>query len=200
MPEHNPVRAAEAAEVADLRALAAAMAAESERYLATVTEVAAGAHPDAAMSLLLLAVADLSAAGARLGAVVDVVPPERFEPDDGTEPDTDPLRLGLANLLEGLDEYREVPDPLVDNVSVTATLSADLAEVAHALRQGLQHHRAGNDVEALWWWQFSYLSNWGDRAASALRTLLSVLSHVRLDVPADVAADAEFDALHAEID
>jgi len=200
MPEHLPVQPADAAEAADLRALAAAMAAESERFLATLTEVAAGAHTDAAMSLLLLAVADLSAAGARLGAVVDVVPPERFEPDDGTDPDTDPLRLGLANLLDGLDEYREVPDPLVDNVSVTATLSADLAEVALALRHGLLHHRAGNVIEALWWWQFSYLSNWGDRAASALRTLLSVLSHVRLDVPADVAADAQFDALHAEVD
>ncbi|HLT84660.1 MAG TPA: DUF5063 domain-containing protein [Phototrophicaceae bacterium] len=200
MPEQLPVQPEEAAEVADLRALAGAMAAESERFLDTLTEVASGAHADAAMSLLLLAVADLSAAGARLGAVVDVVPPERFEPDDGDEPDADPLRLGLANLLDGLDEYREVPDPLVDNVSVTGSLSADLAEVALALRRGLQHHRAGNVIEALWWWQFSYLSNWGDRAAAALRALLSVLAHVRLDVPADVAADAQFDALHAETD
>src|SRR5690606_7483053 len=74
MPEQLPVQPEEAAEVADLRALAGAMAAESERFLDTLTEVASGAHADAAMSLLLLAVADLSAAGARLGAVVDVVP------------------------------------------------------------------------------------------------------------------------------
>jgi len=200
MPEQPAAQPDDATEVADLHALAGAMAAESERFLATLTEVASGSHPDAAMSLLLLAVADLSAAGARLGAVVDVVPPQRFEPDDGGEPDADPLRLGLGNLLDGLDEYREVPDPLVDNVSVSGSVSADLAEVALALRRGLQHHRAGNVIEALWWWQFSYLSNWGDRAASALRTLLSVLSHVRLDVPADVAADAQFDALHAEAD
>jgi len=194
MPEDHT----QPAEVADLHALAGAMAAESERFLETVTQVAAGAHPDLAISLLLLALADLSAAGARLGAVTDVVPPQRFEPDDGEEPDADPLRLGLANVFDGLDEYREVPDPLVDNVSVSGMLSADIAEVALALRRGLIHHRAGNVIEALWWWQFSYLSNWGDRAAAALRALLSVLSHVRLDVPADVAADAEFDALHAD--
>ena len=187
-------------ELADLHALAGAMAAESERFLDTATEVAAGNHPDAAISLLLLALADLSAAGARLGAVVDVVPPQRFEPDDGEEPDADPLRLGLANAFDGLDEYREVPDPLVDNVSVSGSLSADVAEVALALRRGLQHHRAGNVLEALWWWQFSYLSNWGDRAAAALRTLLSILAHVRLDIPADVAADAQFDVLHADGD
>ncbi len=190
----------ERAEVAELHALAGAMAAESERFLEAVTQVAAGAHPEAAISLLLLAVADVTAAGARLGAITDVVPPQRFEPDDGAEPDTDSLRLGLANAFDGVDEYREVPDPLIDNASVSGSLSADIAEVALALRRGLQHHRAGNVIEALWWWQFSYLSNWGDRAAAALRALLSVLSHLRLDVPADVAADAEFDALHAETD
>ncbi|WP_324650358.1 DUF5063 domain-containing protein [Georgenia sp. H159] len=198
MPDTD--ESAVAQEVADLHSLAGAMAAESERFLECLTQVASGAHPDVSISLLLLAVADLTAAGARLGAVVDVLPPERFEPDDGEEPDADPLRLGLVNALDGLDEYREVPDPLVDNVSVTGSLSADLAEVALALRRGLQHHRAGNVIEALWWWQFSYLSNWGDRAAAALRALLSVLAHVRLDVPADVAADAQFDALHAEAD
>jgi len=192
MPEHDT----RTAEAADLHALAGAMAAESERFLETVTQVAAGAHPDLAISLLLLALADLSAAGARLGAVTDVVPPQRFEPDDGEEPDTDPLRLGLANVFDGLDEYREVPDPLVDNVSVAGMLSADVAEVALALRRGLIHHRAGNVVEALWWWQFSYFSSWGERAASVLRVLQTVLAHLRLDVDDDVAADAEFQALH----
>lgn len=184
-------------EAADLRVLAAATAAESERYLETLTQVAAGANPDAAIALLLLAVSDISAAGARLGAVVDVVPAHRFEPDDGGEPDTDPLRLGLANALEGVDEYREVPDPLLDLTISQAAISADLADIATALQRGLQHHRAGNEIEALWWWQFSYLSSWGERAASALRTLLAILAHLRLDVDEEVAADAEFEALHA---
>ena len=194
----SPAGEEAAAEAADMRVLAAATAVESDRFLATLTEVAAGTNPDAAISLLLLAVSDISSAGARLGAVVDVVPSQRFEPDDGGEPDTDPLRLGLANALEGVDEYHDIADPLLDATATAAAISGDLADIAIALRRGLQHHQAGNEIEALWWWQFSYLSSWGERAAAALRTLLSILAHLRLDVPADVVADAEFDALHAQ--
>lgn len=180
----------------DLRALAVATAAEAERYLGTVTEVASGANPDAAIPLLLLAVSDLVAAGSRLGAIVDVVPEERFEPDDGPDPDAEPLRTGLANLLDGLDEYTQVVDPLVSASVTHGSVSGDLAVIAQALSQGLVHYRAGHVVEALWWWQFSYVSSWGDAAASALRVLLSILAHLRLDVDDEVAADAEFDALH----
>ena len=50
-------------------------------------------------------------------------------------------------------------------------------------------------LEALWWWQFSYLSDWGERASSVLRTLQTMLAHLRLDVEDDVAAEAEYDAL-----
>jgi hypothetical protein len=50
-------------------------------------------------------------------------------------------------------------------------------------------------LEALWWWQFSYLSTWGERASSVLRTLQTLLAHLRLDVDDDVAAEAEYDAL-----
>lgn len=206
MPEDLPtMRTAEAATGAtavadplgvDLRALAAATAVEADRYLTTVTEVASGANPDAAIPLLLLAVSDVIAAGSRLGAITDVVPNERFEPDDGPDPDAEPLRTGLANLLEGLDEYTHVTDVLVGSTVTTGTLSGDLASIAQALSQGLTHFRAGHVVEALWWWQFSYVSVWGDAAASALRVILSVLAHLRLDVDDDVAADAEFDALH----
>jgi hypothetical protein len=180
----------------DLRALAGATATEAERFLETVTEVASGANPDAAIPLLLLAVSDLVAAGSRLGAIVDVVPEERFEPDDGPDPDAEPLRTGLANLLEGLDEYAQVADPLVSASVTHGSVSGDLAVIAQALSQGLVHYRAGHVVEALWWWQFSYVSSWGDAAASALRVLLSILAHLRLDVDDEVAADAEFDALH----
>ena len=50
-------------------------------------------------------------------------------------------------------------------------------------------------LEALWWWQFRYLSDWGERASSVLRTLQAILAHLRLDVEDDVAAEAEYDAL-----
>jgi hypothetical protein len=51
--------------------------------------------------------------------------------------------------------------------------------------------------EALWWWQFSYVSSWGHEASGALRALQSVVSHDRLDAEIEgeeeqVAAADEF--------
>jgi hypothetical protein len=170
---------------------------DARAYLSSVTEVASGASPDTAIPLLLLAVSQVLVAGARLGAITDVVPDERFEADPGPDADVDPVRQGLINLLEGLDEYFHVVDPLV-NVEVTkGSLSNDLAEVAAALTHGLQHYESGRVSEALWWWQFSYLASWGDSATRALRVLQAVLGHIRLDADADIVAEAEFDALHS---
>ncbi|MGC0272345.1 DUF5063 domain-containing protein [Pseudactinotalea sp. Z1739] len=182
---------------ADLRVLGTATAAVAEQFLSTTKEVASGSSPDVAIPLLLLAVSDLVTAGARLGAITDVVPAHRFEPDDGPEVDSEPLRVSLANVLDGLDAYSEVIDPLISADTGTARLSDDLADIATALSTGLQHHRAGHPDEALWWWQFSYLSVWGERATSATRVLISLIAHLRLDVDDEVAADAEFRALHA---
>ena len=180
---------------ADLLEIAEDVAQEVRGFLSTVTEVAAGGSPEAALPLLLLAVSDVLAAGSRLGATVDVVPSERFEPDLGADPDVDPLRANLANVLEGIDEYTEVVDPLVGDDVEQATVSGGLVSVAQALAQGLRHYEAGQVVEALWWWQFSYLSDWGETASSVLRALQTILAHLRLDVEDDVAAEAEYDAL-----
>lgn len=179
----------------DLLELARAVADEAHAFLTTVTEVAAGTNPEAALPLVLLAVSDLLAAGARLGATTDVVPVERFEPDSGPDPDVDPLRANLANVFDGVDEYSEVVDPVLGVDVEQSTISGDLVAIAGALAQGLRHHAAGRTTEALWWWQFSYLSDWGERAASVLRTLQTMLAHLRLDVADDVAAEAEYDAL-----
>ncbi|WP_169166657.1 DUF5063 domain-containing protein [Cellulomonas taurus] len=192
-PQIDPADAGD--DAADLLELAAATDTVARRFLSTVTEVGAGSNPDSAIPLLLLAVSDLLAVGARLGAIVDVVPAERFEPDVGPDPDVEPLRAALANALEGIDEYAEVVDPLMGAELTTSTVSGDLVAVAQSLAQGLRHAEAGGTLEALWWWQFSYLSVWGDRASSALRTLMSLLGHLRLDVDDDVAAEAEYDAL-----
>ena len=35
--------------------------------------------------------------------------------------------------------------------------------------------------EALWWWQYSYVADWGNLASAALRALQSVVAHDRLD-------------------
>ena len=180
---------------ADLREIGEAVAGESRGFLTTVTEVAAGSAPEASLPLLLLALSDLLAAGARLGATTDVVPTSRFEPDVGPDADLELLRANLANLLEGIDEYVEVVDPLLGPEVEESTISGDLVAIVGALTQGLAHHERGHVLEALWWWQFSYLSDWGERAASTLRAIQTILAHVRLDVADDVAAEAEYDAL-----
>jgi hypothetical protein len=52
---------------------------------------------------------------------------------------------------------------------------------------GLAHHRAGRIHEALWWWQFSYVSSWGAEASGVLRALQSIVAHDRLDTDANTA-------------
>ncbi|MCF4123172.1 DUF5063 domain-containing protein [Antribacter sp. KLBMP9083] len=181
----------------DLREVADQMSAQARTFLSTVTQVASGAMPGAELSLLVLATSDLLAAGARLAAIVDVVPMERFEPDAGPDTDLDPLREALARMFDGFDEYTEVVDPVISPEVERASISGELACVAEAMAKGLQHHDGGHELEALWWWQFSYFSLWGERAASVLRAVQTVLAHLRLDVEDDVATEAEYDALHA---
>lgn len=185
-------------EARELHHLADETATDAQTYLNALTEVAAGSSPDTAIPVLLLAVSQILLGGARLGAITDVVPSERFEPDAGPDPDIDPLRTGLANLLDGLDEYADIVDPLTSGELIRGILSDDLADVAADLAHGLRHYRDGRVDEALWWWQFSYLSTWGVRATSALRVLQSMLGHLRLDVEEDTVADAEFEALNLD--
>jgi hypothetical protein len=180
----------------ELTRLAADTAIDVRAYLEATTQVASGTSPEVALPIVLLAVSQVLVAGARLGAIGDVVPTERFEPDSGPEPDVDPLHGALANVLTGLDDYADVVDPVVSGEVVHGSLSGDLATIASDLSHGLRHFEAGRVDEALWWWQFSYLSSWGTRAASALRVVQSILAHLRLDADEELVADAEFDALH----
>ena len=155
-----------------------------ESFLVAVTEVARGDEPDSAVPFLLLEVSQLLLAGGRLGAHEDIVPDEPYEPDLGPEPDVDELRERLAVMLEPVDVYSEVFDPYQPRrAPVPARISDDLAGVITDLRHGMAHYRAGRVSEALWWWQFSYLSNWGAMASGALRALQSVVAHVRLNQP-----------------
>ncbi|MDJ1131860.1 DUF5063 domain-containing protein [Streptomyces iconiensis] len=157
-----------------------------ESFIVSVSEVAKGDDPDAAVPYLLLEVSQLLLAGGRLGAHEDIVPDERYEPDIGAEPDVDDLRERLATLLDPVDVYSEVFDPYVPRTApVACRVSDDLADVVTDLRHGMAHYRAGRVSEALWWWQFSYLSNWGPTASAALRALQSLVAHVRLDTPLD---------------
>ena len=186
----------DANDVGDLGGLADLTAAEASAFLNSVTEVASGSSPDTALPLLTLALSQVLVAGARLGAIQDVVPPERFEPDPGADDDADPLRDGLANALAGIDDYIYVIDPVTSGERADGSISGDLADVALALSHGLKHYSAGRRLEALWWWQFSYLSDWGDRALASMRALHSILGHLRLDADEEAVGEAEFDALH----
>jgi hypothetical protein len=141
-----------------------------------------------AVSLLLLEISQVLLAGARLGAQRDFTPREEYQPDVGPEPDLDEMRMRLAGMLDNVDTYSFVFDPYVPEV-VESQLSDDLASIATDLDTGLRHYRNGHVTEALWWWQFSYVSNWGNLAGAALNALLSVVSHDRLDVEVDLDSD-----------
>src|SRR5215510_7139327 len=166
----------------DVEDLAQSVADQVESFLLAVREIASSGDPSRAVPLLLLEVSQLLLAGARLGVQMDFVPSEQFEPDAGPDPDLDEMRERLAALLEGVDDYTEVFDPYVDPPElVSSRLSDDLADIASSIAHGLQHYRRGSTQEALWWWQFSYVSSWGAEASASLRALQSVIAHDRLD-------------------
>jgi Domain of unknown function (DUF5063) len=165
---------------ADLADLADDMAVAATQFISVVEAVAGEASPDESISILLLELSALLASGAPLGAIVDVVPDERFEPDAGLEPDVDALRDALRALLGPADEYVEVFDPYSGPEVVPARLSDDLSDICSDLLHGLAHHSAGRPLEALWWWQFSYLTDWGPAASAAVRALQSIIARSRL--------------------
>ena len=166
----------------DVEDLAQGVADQAESFLIAVREIAREGDRSIAVPLLLLEVSQLLLAGARLGVHEDFVPAEQFEPDAGPDPDLDEIRRLLAVLLEGVDDFTEVFDPYIDPPElVSSRVSDDIADIAASVAHGLQHFRIGNVAEALWWWQFSYVSSWGPEASAVLRALQSVIAHDRLD-------------------
>jgi hypothetical protein len=177
------LRAAGGAVDPETEEFAQGIADQVESFLLAVREIARGEATDGqAISLLLLVVSQVLSAGGRLGVQADFSPVEEYEPDPGPDPDLDEMRLRLAVLLEGVDAYTEVFDPYVDPPElVSSLLSDDLTSIASALAHGLMHYKSGRVAEALWWWQFSYVSSWGGEASAVLRALQSVVAHDRLD-------------------
>jgi len=159
------------------------IAASVEAFLDAIKVIAAEAQGGQAVSLLLLQMSQVSFAGARLGATSDFEPREEFQPDVGPDPDAalDDLRMRLAELLGNVDTYSFVFDPYAPDV-VESQLSDDITSVASDLDNGLRHYRNGDIAEALWWWQYSYVNNWGNLAGAALNALLMVVAHDRLDI------------------
>jgi len=159
-----------------------------ESFLIALKAIAREADGGRAISLLLLEISQVLLAGARLGAQRDFTPRVEYQPDVGPEPDLDEMRLRLAVMLGSVDTYGLVFDPYVPEL-VESQLSDDLTSIATDLENGLRHYRLGNVEEALWWWQFSYVSSWGNLAGAALNALLSVVSHDRLD--AEITGEEE---------
>jgi hypothetical protein len=152
-----------------------------------------------AIPLLLLEVSQLLLAGARLGAQTDFAPEQEYPPAVGPDPDLDEMRLRLAEVLDGVDSYTYNFDPYEPEI-VTSQLSDDLASVATDVANGLRHFRAGNVEEALWWWQFSYVSSWGNIASAVLRALQSVVTHDRLDTELPDEEEQRVEAATAVLD
>ncbi|MFH8787577.1 DUF5063 domain-containing protein [Streptomyces roseoverticillatus] len=170
-----------------------------ESFIVAVAEVSRGDEPDSAVPFLLLEISQLLLTGGRLGAHEDFLPDERYEPDVGPEPDVDELRERFARLLDPVDVYSEIFDPYVPrSAPVASRISDDLADIITDLRHGMAHYRDGRVSEALWWWQFSYLSNWGPTASAALRALQSLVAHVRLDQPLDELGGLDTDSVATE--
>jgi hypothetical protein len=162
------------------RQFAEEIADQVESFLLALRAIGAEGDSGSAVPLLLLEVSQVLLAGARLGAQRDFEPREEYQPDVGPEADVDELRLRLADILGEADTYSFVFDPYAPEI-VVSQLSDDLTSIAADLENGLRHYRRGDADEALWWWQFSYVSNWGNLAGAALNALLTIVAHDRLD-------------------
>jgi hypothetical protein len=173
---------------AETEEFAQQIADQVESFLIALQAIAREADGGRAISLLLLEISQVLLAGARLGAQRDFTPVAEYQPDVGPEPDLDAMRLRLADMLDSVDTYSYVFDPYVPEM-IESQLSDDLTSIATDLENGLRHYRLGNVSEALWWWQFSYVSSWGNLAGVALNALLSVVAHDRLD--ADISGEEE---------
>jgi len=184
MTETNPTVGVDA----ETEEFAQQIADQVESFLIALQAIARENDGGRAISLLLLEISQVLLAGARLGAQRDFTPIAEYQPDVGPEPDLDAMRLRLAEMLDSVDTYSYVFDPYVPEM-LESQLSDDLTSIAYDLENGLRHYRLGNLEEALWWWQFSYVSSWGNLAGVALNALLSVVAHDRLD--AEITGEEE---------
>ncbi len=87
-----------------------------------------------------------------------------------------PFRAAIEKCLKDWDHYREVFDPNAadddedgQGAVVGASISDDLADVAHDLTGGLEALAAGRPAEAIRHWRFTGTHHWGAHAVDALR-------------------------------
>ena len=185
----------------ELEDLAQGVADQVASFLLAVRELAHRGQAATAAPLLLLEVSQLLLAGARLGVMTDLVPTDEYEAEAGPDPDLDRIREELAELLGPADEYVEVFDPYAEPPElVRGRISDDVSAIAERLAHGLAHHRAGRVGEALWWWQFSYVSSWGAEASGVLRALQAIVAHDRFDEERPATIEMEWIAAADELE
>ena len=102
-----------------------------------------------------------------LGAVEDVVPAERFETDTGPDPDARPAARAAGQPARGRSTSTPTSSTRCCPPSRTSAASPTTSPTSPATwPTGSRHYDDGRVAEALWWWQFSYLSSWGQHAAA----------------------------------
>ena len=170
-----------------------------ESFLLAVRAIAAEGDAGSAVPLLLLEVSQVLLTGARLGVQSDFEPRQEYQPDVGEEADVDELRMGLSQILDSVDTYSFVFDPYEPDI-VVSQISDDVTSIVADLENGLRHYRLGNVEEALWWWQFSYVNNWGNLAGAVLNALLMVVAHDRLDAEPFTGEDEDLAAANEMLD
>ncbi len=146
-----------------------------------------GEAREAAVPLLLTALASVQSAGAVIGVISDAPLPDADAYDEWVESETPSasstsyrrLVRALGNVLDEADAYARLAHPYdsdPDDV-VEVRLSDDVAEVYRALDDGLQAYDAGFRMHAVAQWQETYRVHWGHHAASAVVALHALLAY-----------------------
>ncbi len=146
-----------------------------------------GEAREAAVPLLLTALASVQSAGAVIGVISDAPLPETDAYDEWVESETPGasstsykrLLRALGNVLDEADAYARLAHPYdsdPDDV-IEARLSDDVAEVYRGLDDGLQAYDAGFRMHAVAQWQETYRVHWGHHAASAVVALHALLAY-----------------------
>ena len=150
----------------DLEDFAPQIADQVESFLLALREIAAAEDPDDAISLLLLEVSQLLLAGGRLGAHrrLRARRAVRARRRARPRPRRAAARAG-QRCSEPIDELHRGLRPLRRPAGArhrrgSPTTSPSIAATS---LHGLRHYRGRPVGEALWWWQFSYVSTWGNR-------------------------------------
>lgn len=89
------------------------------------------------------------------------------------------------------NSYQEIFDPYAEppELSVMGSLADDFSDIYCDLRHGDDHWAAGEFDAAVWEWQLSFESHWGEHVTGALRAIRSLAAHHGLGFPTSAAVD-----------